>query len=126
MRRTVWAVPAVLAVLALGAGGAGGAGGARGAALVRSVERTATITVTVADVAAAAHAATDAVERVGGYVESEDTRLAAQSTLTLRVPPERFTSLGDELARLGSLVERRAGAGHVGFGGAGAFGAVGG
>lgn len=97
---------------AAGSGGGGGGGGAAAgsgsgsAPLARAVTRTATVSVRVDDVSAATRAATAAAERVGGYVESEDSRLDT-ATLTLRVPPDRFTAVGDEVARLGVLEQRR-------------------
>jgi hypothetical protein len=88
----------------------GAAGGvpdtAAAAPLARAVTRTATVAVRVDDVPAAARAATAAAERVGGYVEGEESRLDA-ATLTLRVPPARFTSVGDEVARLGTVEQRQ-------------------
>jgi hypothetical protein len=95
-------------------GGGTAAGGASGGKVTadlapfgRAVTRTATITVRVDDVLRSARAATAAAERIGGFVESEQSQLDRTSTLTMRVPPARFTSFGDELARLGTVVERR-------------------
>jgi hypothetical protein len=100
---------------AAGAGGAaGGAVGARpaalpkNAALARAVVRTGTMTVRVDDVAAAAAAVTAAAERVGGYVQAADVA-DARGTVTVRVPPERFTATGDAAARLGTVTARHVG-----------------
>jgi hypothetical protein len=77
------------------------------AAVARSVVRTATMTVRVRDVDAAARAAVASVERAGGFLEAESSRLDEATTLTLRVPPERFTPTLDEVAKLGTVAERQ-------------------
>jgi hypothetical protein len=94
------------------AGGAGG--GARpavlpkNAALARAVVRTGTMTVRVDDVAVAAAAVAAAAERVGGYVQTADVA-DPRATVTVRVPPERFTATGDAAARLGTVTARHVG-----------------
>ncbi|HEU0132613.1 MAG TPA: DUF4349 domain-containing protein [Mycobacteriales bacterium] len=76
------------------------------AALGRQVVRTGTMTVRVEDVEAAGRAVSALAERSGGYLESAETGLATSSTLTLRVPPERFTATADAVARLGVVAAR--------------------
>lgn len=71
--------------------------------------RTGTMRVRVNDLDAAHRAATQAAERLGGYVGNENTTNASygsSATLTLRVPAPRYTALADTLARLGTVEER--------------------
>ncbi len=79
---------------------------AKDRALARSVIRTASVTVTVRDVDAAARDVVANAERAGGFLEGEQSTLAEGTTLTVRVPPERFTATLDAVSRLGTVVER--------------------
>jgi hypothetical protein len=80
---------------------------AKDVALARSVIRTGSLTVTVRDVDAAARDVVAGAERAGGFLEGEESTLAAGTTLTVRVPPERFTATLDAVSRLGTVVERK-------------------
>ena len=77
----------------------------RAATLGREQVRTGTLTVRTDDVPAAARTAVRAAEDEGGFLESEDTK-DERTTMTLRVPPARFTAVGDALAKLGSVTAR--------------------
>ena len=82
-----------------------GAGLTNAANLGRHQVRTSTMAVRVDDVAGAARAAVRAAEAAGGFLESEQTK-DDSTTMTVRVPPERFTAVSDALARLGAVTAR--------------------
>lgn len=79
---------------------------AAGAPLVRAITRTGSMTVRVRSVVEAARAAVATAERAGGYLQAEESTLPDHAALTLRVRPDRFTAVGDELAGLGTLLRR--------------------
>ena len=71
--------------------------------------RTGTMRIRVPDLDDAHRAATQAAERLGGYVGNESATNASygsSATLTLRVPAARYTTLADTLADLGTVEER--------------------
>lgn len=71
--------------------------------------RTGTMRVRVSDLDAAHRAATQAAERLGGFVGNENATNASygsSATLTLRVPAASYVALADTLARLGTVEER--------------------
>lgn len=78
------------------------------AAVGRSIVSTATMQVEADDVVEAKQQATTIVESAGGAVFDEETELgsSARSTLTLRVPPDRFRAVIDELAGIGTLTNQ--------------------
>lgn len=89
-----------------GEGAAREGGGLTNAAnLGRQQVRTSTMSVRVDDVAGAARAAVRSAEAAGGFLESEQTK-DDSTTMTVRVPPERFTTVSDALARLGAVTAR--------------------
>ncbi|MGY1454353.1 DUF4349 domain-containing protein [Streptomyces sp. SS8] len=75
------------------------------------VIRTASLTVTAEDVSEKLARARTVVETAGGYVADEDTDSDSEghdrSRMTLRVPPEEYQGVLDELAGLGKQVERK-------------------
>lgn len=75
------------------------------------VIRTASLTVTAEDVPEKLDRARAVVETAGGYVAGEDTDSDSEghdrSRMTLRVPPEEYQGVLDELAGLGKQVERK-------------------
>ncbi|GAA3653293.1 hypothetical protein GCM10023079_48030 [Streptomyces chitinivorans] len=75
------------------------------------VIRTASLTVTAEDVPEKLARARTVVETAGGYVADEDTDSDSEghdrSRMTLRVPPEEYQGVLDELAGLGEQVERK-------------------
>ncbi|MFI9102673.1 DUF4349 domain-containing protein [Streptomyces fildesensis] len=76
------------------------------------VVRTATLSVEAKDsVAAALASARTTVTGAGGYVGDENTSRDSQglehSTITLRVPPESYDKVLNDLAGLGKLIERK-------------------
>ncbi|PJE93846.1 DUF4349 domain-containing protein [Streptomyces carminius] len=79
--------------------------------------RTASLTVTADDVPGALAEARTAVETAGGYVADETTDRDAdgneRSRLTLRVPPQEYDALLEDLAGLGKPVERKVSAKDV-------------
>ncbi|MFP8964585.1 DUF4349 domain-containing protein, partial [Streptomyces nanhaiensis] len=81
------------------------------------VIRTASLTVTAGDVPEKLARARAVVEAAGGYVAAEDTDSDAEghdrSRMTLRVPPEEYQGVLDELAGLGKQVERKVSAKDV-------------
>lgn len=77
----------------------------RAATLGREQVRTGTVTVRTDDVPAAARTAVRVTEDEGGFLESEDTK-DDRTTMTLRIPPARFTTVGDALAKLGTVTAR--------------------
>jgi hypothetical protein len=81
----------------------------------RSVIRTAELEVQVDDVAAAGRRAVVVAEAAGGFLADEQSELGDEpaSTLVVKVPPERFTPVLDELARLGEPVAKRVGSDDV-------------
>lgn len=78
------------------------------AAVGRSVVSTATMQVEADNVVEAKQQATTIIESAGGAVFDEETELgpAARSTLTLRVPPDRFRTVVDALAGIGTLTKQ--------------------
>lgn len=81
----------------------------------RSVIRTAELEVRVDDVAAAGRRAVVVAEAAGGFLADEQSELGDDpaSTLVVKVPPERFTPVLDELAGLGEAVAKRVGSDDV-------------
>lgn len=81
------------------------------------VVRTASLTVTVGDVPGALARARAAVEAAGGHVADETTDRDSggreRSRVTLRVPPEEYEEVLEELSGLGKLVERKVSAKDV-------------
>ncbi|MEC4019966.1 DUF4349 domain-containing protein [Streptomyces sp. H27-D2] len=81
------------------------------------VIRTATLTVTAKDVPDALAKARTAVGSAGGYVSDETTDEDAdgheRSRVTLKVPPDSYDDVLDELGGLGKHVERRVNAKDV-------------
>ncbi|MGK5450191.1 DUF4349 domain-containing protein [Streptomyces radiopugnans] len=81
------------------------------------VIRTASLTVTAEDVPEKLDRARAVVETAGGYVADEDTDSDSEghdrSRMTLRVPPEEYQGVLDELAGLGKQVERKVSAKDV-------------
>lgn len=81
------------------------------------VIRTASLTVTTEDVPEKLSRARTVVETAGGYVAGEDTDSDSEghdrSRMTLRVPPEEYQGVLDELAGLGKQVERKVSAKDV-------------
>ncbi|WP_101255393.1 DUF4349 domain-containing protein [Streptomyces barkulensis] len=81
------------------------------------VIRTASLTVTAEDVPEKLARARAVVETAGGYVAGEDTDSDSEghdrSRMTLRVPPEEYQGVLDELAGLGKQVERKVSAKDV-------------
>ncbi|MBN3931765.1 DUF4349 domain-containing protein [Streptomyces verrucosisporus] len=81
------------------------------------VIRTASLTVTAEDVPEKLARARTVVETAGGYVAEEDTDSDSQghdrSRMTLRVPPEEYQGVLEELAGLGEQVERKVSAKDV-------------
>ena len=80
----------------------------------RSLVRTAQLSVRVQDLAAAAARATSLTRTAGGIVAAEQTTATGpaepgQSSYTLRVPPEALDRLLDQLAALGTLLDRQVG-----------------
>ncbi|MEE1941132.1 DUF4349 domain-containing protein [Streptomyces sp. TRM 70361] len=79
--------------------------------------RTASLTVTTDDVSGALAEARTTVESAGGYVADETTDRDAdgneRSRLTLRVPPQEYDAVLDDLAGLGKPVERKVSAKDV-------------
>ncbi|MFH0241812.1 DUF4349 domain-containing protein [Streptomyces sp. HK10] len=81
------------------------------------VIRTASLTVTAENVPEKLARARAVVETAGGYVADEDTGSDSEghdrSRMTLRVPPEEYQGVLDELAGLGKQVERKVSAKDV-------------
>ncbi|MDG9706306.1 DUF4349 domain-containing protein [Streptomyces sp. DH37] len=100
---------------AAGSQEAAGADEAPGPAATHIV-RTASLTVVTQDVAGRVARARAVVESAGGYVAGEETERGGDddlSRMTLRVPPEEYEDVLEELAGLGKLVERRVSAKDV-------------
>ena len=81
----------------------------------RSIVYTADLTVRVADAGAASLAATKIAEKAGGYLADQKADLGGQreSTVTLRVPAERFRPALEDVAALGKALDRRIGSTDV-------------
>jgi hypothetical protein len=100
---------------AAGSEEAAGADEAPGPAATHVI-RTASLTVVTEDVAGRVARARAVVESAGGYVAGEETERGGDddlSRMTLRVPPEEYEDVLEELAGLGKLVERRVSAKDV-------------
>ncbi|MEZ5178230.1 MAG: DUF4349 domain-containing protein [Acidimicrobiales bacterium] len=81
----------------------------------RRIAYTADLTVRVPDAEAASSRATAIAERAGGYLAGQEADLAGDrtSTLTLRVPAERFRPTLDALGELGQVLDRKIGSTEV-------------
>ncbi|MGW3243636.1 DUF4349 domain-containing protein [Streptomyces sp. NPDC001070] len=89
-----------------------GTGAGRTPTLTQSyIVRTAMLTVEAKNVSGAVVRARTLVEGTGGYVGSESTSLDEDgreySTITLRVPPEGYDRVLEDLAKLGKLLNRK-------------------
>ncbi|NND83965.1 MAG: DUF4349 domain-containing protein [Acidimicrobiia bacterium] len=73
--------------------------------LNRDIIYTASVAISVEDVASAADAAVEAIGGLGGFVFGQETTGApeARTILTFKVPPERFQDALDALAGIGEL-----------------------
>ncbi|MEU4093487.1 DUF4349 domain-containing protein [Streptomyces sp. NPDC026673] len=93
-------------------GGAKDTGAGRTPTLAQSyIVRTAMLTVEAGNVSGAVAKARTLVEGTGGYVGNESTSLDEDgreySTITLRVPPEGYDRVLEDLAQLGKLLNRK-------------------
>ena len=81
----------------------------------REIIRTATLEVGTEDVVAASEAAVRVAVEAGGFLASSDSDLEGdtRATLVLRVPPDRFFDVLDDLADLGDLESRQVGSEDV-------------
>ena len=74
----------------------------------RSIIATADVSIEVDDARAAAEAATDVAGAAGGFLAAQESQPAeGVSTLTLRVPTDRFQAVLGELGALGKLLAQR-------------------
>lgn len=91
-----------------GAGGPVDLTGATPLGAVRSLIRTAEVSLTVEDVAAAASAAVAAAESAGGFQSAGSLELDEPRTgfVELRVPAERFREVLDAVAELGEVADQ--------------------
>lgn len=93
-------------------GGAGSGAAAVGAKQViaasRELVRTGSMTVVAKDVGAAVVAAEDAAAALGGFVFGQQDSANGEDSaiLTMKVPPDRFRQLLDDLAGLGEVESR--------------------
>ena len=73
--------------------------------LARDIIYNAEVSISVEDVSEAADAAVEAIGGLGGFVFGQETQGApeARTTLTFKVPPERFQDALDALAGIGEL-----------------------
>lgn len=81
----------------------------------REIIRTATLEVGTEDVVGASEAAVRVAVEAGGFLASSESDLEgdARASLVLRVPPDRFFDVLDDLADLGELESRRVGSDDV-------------
>jgi hypothetical protein len=81
----------------------------------REIIRTATLEVATEDVVGASEAAVRVAVEVGGFLASSESDLEgdARASLVLRVPPDRFFDVLDDLADLGELESRQVGSEDV-------------
>ena len=108
---------------AAGAGAEAGTGSAVAATLTqvaqaqeeREIIRTATLEVGTEDVVGASEAAVRVAVEAGGFLASSESDLEGdtRASLVLRVPPERFFDVLDDLADLGELESRQVGSEDV-------------
>lgn len=78
----------------------------------RDIIRTAVVTAEVPDVAAASQQVINSVERVGGLLFNQDTRIgtgeqANRTTLVFRVPPSDFQRVLNDLDGVGTLLDKQ-------------------
>ena len=81
----------------------------------REIIRTATLEVGTEDVVGASEAAVRVAVEAGGFLASSESDLEGdtRASLVLRVPPERFFDVLDDLADLGELESRQVGSEDV-------------
>ena len=78
----------------------------------RDIIRTAVVSAEVPDVAAASQQVINSVERVGGLLFNQDTRIgngdeANRTTLVFRVPPSDFQRVLNDLDGIGTLLDKQ-------------------